>query len=375
MRGRRVGRSGLTVGEIGLGHADLGLRTPPEEALACGRRFLEAGGTLVDTAHGYADGASEELVGRLLADASREEVVVCTKAGHLARPGRAGRRHLPTGAPVRPRHLADPARHRPRRPLARPRLVRRRAARGDPRRRWATRRPPGKARYVGVSNYSGWQLARAYSLAEREGIRLVADQVEVSLLQREAEHEVLPAAAALGVGLLAWSPLGRGILTGKYRNGTPADSRAASPGLAANVTRRLGPETDAVVEALATAARGLDATPGCARAGLGARPPGGVRRDRGAAHGGPAAGILDGQGDRSCPSDRAGARRGLVGEPLTATLVLGPLRVVVAEPGVRAVVAVLVLVVVDLGAVVLVVVRRRRPRPRRRRRSRAASSR
>ncbi len=261
MRGRRVGRSGLTVGEIGLGTLTWGMRTPPEDALACGRRFLEAGGTLVDTAHVYADGASEELVGRLLAERSREEVVVCTKAGISRDRGDrvvdTSRRALLSALDTSLTRLGT-----------------------DHVDLWLVHawsddvpleetlgalghaQTTGKARYVGVSNYSGWQLARAYSLAERDGIRLVADQVEVSLLQREAEHEVQPAAEALGVGLLAWSPLGRGILTGKYRHGTPPDSRAASPGLAADVTRRLGPETDSVVEALTTAARGLDTTPG-----------------------------------------------------------------------------------------------------------------
>ena len=238
-----------------------GMRTPPEEALACGRRFLDAGGDLVDTAHGYADGASEELVGRLLAERSREEVVVCTKAG-ISRA--SGERVVDTSRRALLGQLDSSLRR-----LGTDHvdlwLVH----------AWSDETPleetvetlahaqrTGKARYVGVSNHTGWQLARAYSLAERDGIRLVADQVELSLLQREAEHEVVPAAEALGLGLLAWSPLGRGILTGKYRHGTPADSRGAAPALAANVTRRLGPDTDRIVEALTTAARGLDTTPG-----------------------------------------------------------------------------------------------------------------
>jgi aryl-alcohol dehydrogenase-like predicted oxidoreductase len=85
--------------------------------------------------------------------------------------------------------------------------------------------------------------------------------VEYSLLQRGVEREVLPAAAALGLGVLAWSPLGRGVLTGKYRSGTPADSRAASPHLAGFVEAYLDQHSRRVVEAVATAAEGLGVQP------------------------------------------------------------------------------------------------------------------
>ena len=89
----------------------------------------------------------------------------------------------------------------------------------------------GRASYVGVSNYTGWQTAQAatWQRAVPGRAPLASTQVEYSLLNRRVEAEVLPAAAALGLGVLPWSPLGRGVLTGKYRTGTPADSRAASP--------------------------------------------------------------------------------------------------------------------------------------------------
>ena len=90
---------------------------------------------------------------------------------------------------------------------------------------------------------------------------LVATEVEYSLLNRDVEVEVLPAAAALGLGVLVWSPLGRGVLTGKYRHGTPADSRAASPHFAAFVERFLDPGSRQIVDALVTAADGLDCSP------------------------------------------------------------------------------------------------------------------
>jgi aryl-alcohol dehydrogenase-like predicted oxidoreductase len=89
----------------------------------------------------------------------------------------------------------------------------------------------GKVRYVGFSNINGWQLAQAATMQNplfgKNSITSL--QSEYSLLNRSIEDEIIPATEELGVGLLAWSPLGRGVLTGKYRNGTPSDSRGASP--------------------------------------------------------------------------------------------------------------------------------------------------
>ena len=90
---------------------------------------------------------------------------------------------------------------------------------------------------------------------------IVATQVEYSLLERGIERELLPAAAALGIGLLPWSPLGRGVLTGKYRNGRPLDSRAASEHLAAFVQPYLEPRSSSIVESVAIAAGGLGVSP------------------------------------------------------------------------------------------------------------------
>ncbi len=120
----------------------------------------------------------------------------------------------------------------------------------------------GRARYVGVSNYSGWQTARAATWQQLRGaVPLVATEVEYSLVNRDVEVEVLPSAVAHGLGVLVWSPLGRGVLTGKYRHGTPADSRAASPHFAAFVERYLDAGSRQVVDALVTAAEGLDCSP------------------------------------------------------------------------------------------------------------------
>ena len=121
----------------------------------------------------------------------------------------------------------------------------------------------GRARYVGVSNYSGWQTAQAatWQAAVPGRAPIVSTQVEYSLLQRGIEREVVPAAEALGLGILPWSPLGRGVLTGKYRSGTPADSRGASPHFGGFVQPYLGDHGQRVVGALVTAAEGLGVTP------------------------------------------------------------------------------------------------------------------
>jgi ADP-ribose pyrophosphatase YjhB (NUDIX family) len=88
----------------------------------------------------------------------------------------------------------------------------------------------GRARYVGISNFSGWQTSHCVTRQTNQGGKapIASIQSEYSLLNREVEREIIPAAQALGFGFLPWSPLGRGVLTGKYRNGLPSDSRGAS---------------------------------------------------------------------------------------------------------------------------------------------------
>jgi aryl-alcohol dehydrogenase-like predicted oxidoreductase len=116
----------------------------------------------------------------------------------------------------------------------------------------------GKVRYLGISNYSGWQLTSA-ALGSKYPV--ISAQMEYSLLQRGIEREVVPAAEDLGVGIMAWSPLGRGVLTGKYRHGTPADSRAATSHFSAFITPYLNDRSRAIVGAVCTAAEGLGLTP------------------------------------------------------------------------------------------------------------------
>jgi aryl-alcohol dehydrogenase-like predicted oxidoreductase len=261
MEQRPLGRSGLQVSRLALGTMTWGRDTDEHEARDQMHAFVEQGGTLVDTADVYADGLSERIVGQLVAEVGRDAVVIATKA--VSRPGTdrrfdASRGHLLRALDASLARLAvdhvdlwqlhawDPAT-----PLEETLSALDAAV------------ASGKARYVGISNYGGWQTAKAAALqSSRPGAApIVSTQVEYSLLQRGIEREVVPAALDAGLGILPWSPLGRGVLTGKYRYGTPADSRGASSHLSAFVAPYLEPEGRAVVDALCTAAEGLGVAP------------------------------------------------------------------------------------------------------------------
>ncbi|GAA4745354.1 aldo/keto reductase [Nocardioides endophyticus] len=259
MQQRRVGTTGLTVSRLGLGTMTWGRDTDEHEARDQLIAFAEAGGTLVDTAAGYGNGASEELIGTLIGDVvARDEVVLATKAGISARPGgrsyNTSRGHLLATLDSSLRRLgvehvdlwqihiwSDDT------PLEETLAALDHAV------------SSGRASYVGISNYSGWQTAQAatWQRAVPGRTPLASTQVEYSLLNRAVEQEVLPAAAALGLGVLPWSPLGRGVLTGKYRTGTPSDSRAASAHFANFVNPYLDDRGAGIVEAVARAADGL----------------------------------------------------------------------------------------------------------------------
>ncbi|KGM01980.1 aldo/keto reductase [Cellulomonas cellasea] len=260
MEQRQLGRTGLRVSHLGLGTLTWSRDTDEHEASEQLRDFVDAGGTLVDTSASYAEGGAEELLGSLLDRmVPRDDVVLCTKAGVRRTPS-GGVVDASRGGLLR---TLDASLRRlgtdhvdlwlvqtpdPRTPLTETVSALRIAV------------TSGRAQYVGLSNHAGWQVARAATLLG-EDVGLAAVEAEYSLLQRGIEREVLPAAAEMGVGVLAWSPLGRGVLTGKYRRTIPADSRAASPHLAGFVEPYLGAESLSVVEAVATAAAGLDRTP------------------------------------------------------------------------------------------------------------------
>lgn len=282
MQQRYVGSSGFRVSELSLGTMSWTPETDAQDAADMLRTFLNAGGSLVDTAAWYAGGGTEALLGSLLGDVvSRTEISISTRAGLLTRNGRQSvdtSRHAMLGT-------LDGSLARlgtdyvdiwfaqawdPNVPLEETLAALEHAVRS------------GRARYVGISNFSGWQAAKAAALA---GFPLVSCQAEYSLLNRQVEAELVPAAEDAGLGLMAWAPLGRGVLTGKYRGHIPAGSRAARDGSASYVEPYLSENASRIVEATAMASKGLDrsasdvalswllANEGVATAVVGARTP------------------------------------------------------------------------------------------------------
>jgi len=213
---RPLGNSGLRVSPLALGTMTFGWGAEPDEAEAIFFGYVEAGGNFVDTANGYADGRAEQLVGRFV-QGRREELVVATKYSMPMRAGdpnsggnsrksmvrsvEASLRRLRTdyvdllylhiwdgGTPVEEvlRAMDD--------------LV-----------------GAGKVLYVGLSDIPAWQVSRMQAIAELRGwAPLVALQIPYNLVERTVERELIPMATAMGLGVVAWSPLAGGVLTGKY---------------------------------------------------------------------------------------------------------------------------------------------------------------
>ncbi|XVQ07781.1 aldo/keto reductase [Spirillospora sp. CA-255316] len=260
MEERHLGRSGLVVSRLGLGTMTWGQDTEPDEAAAQLTAFVEAGGTLVDTADVYSDGLSERILGHLLHEVvDRDGLVIATKAA-IRSNGRydASRRHLLGSLDASLERLGleyvdlwQLHAYDPFTPLEETLSALDEAVLS------------GRTRYVGVSNYAGWQIAKAAAWQRawpgREPI--ISAQLEYSLLRRDIEREAIPAALDAGAGLLPWSPLGRGVLTGKYRTGIPAGSRAAASHFAEFVQPYLDEECGRIVESVVTAAEGLGVTP------------------------------------------------------------------------------------------------------------------
>src|SRR6202171_5136308 len=218
-----LGRSGLRVSPLCLGTMTFGTEwgwgSEEDTARAVFSRYLERGGNFVDTADMYTNGKSEELAGKFIKDAKvRDHVVLATKFTFNAQPGNPnaggnGRKNMY------------------------------RAIEGSLRRlqtdyidlywmhAWDMITPveevlasfdalvrAGKVRYIGFSDVPAWYVARAQTLAEQQGReRIIALQLEYSLIERNIEREHIPAAQELGIGICPWSPLGNGLLAGKYK--------------------------------------------------------------------------------------------------------------------------------------------------------------
>ncbi|MDN5995871.1 aldo/keto reductase [Acidipropionibacterium jensenii] len=262
MLSRTVGASGLKVSRMGLGTLTWGGQTDVQDARTMLLRFVEAGGSLIDTAPAYASGLAEKIIGRAIhLDLNRDDLVIATKAGFTVEG---------------PDRIVDTSRSAMLRDLEGS-LRRLRTDHVDLWQVHAWGDAPleetcealdhavrsGMARYVGVSNFVGWQSATAatWQRAEHSRMPIVSNQVEYSLLARRAEIEVVPAARHHRMGVLGWSALVRGFLAGRYRTGTPRDSRGANDKLSWFVEPYLTTKSRAVAEAVAKAADGLGITP------------------------------------------------------------------------------------------------------------------
>jgi aryl-alcohol dehydrogenase-like predicted oxidoreductase len=241
MEYRTLGRSGCAVSTYALGTMTFGNESDEAVSHAQLDAFAEAGGTLIDTADVYTRGASEEIIGRWLAKASpdvRERLVLATKGRfpmgegpndlglsrhHLRRALEASLRRLGVDhVDLYQVHAFDPLT-----PLE------------ETWRFLDDAVSAGKVSYLGLSNYAGWQIQKVADLAEFRGLeRPVTLQPQYNLLVREIEWEIVPACESTGLGLLPWSPLGGGWLTGKYSK----DQRPSG-------ATRLGEDPDRGVEA------------------------------------------------------------------------------------------------------------------------------
>jgi aryl-alcohol dehydrogenase-like predicted oxidoreductase len=263
MKTTTLGRTGPQVSVIGLGTMTFGQESEPAESHAILDAFVDAGGTLLDCADVYAGGRSEEILGEWLAahPGVRDRVQVATK-GRFAVPGQSGSglgaEYLRRALDASLRRLGQPdvdlyQIHGPDRstPLEEVAGFLAEVLRS------------GRAGHVGVSNLPGWQIAALAGMVDDE--RLVSHQTQYSLLVREPEWEIFPAAEHAGLGCLVWGPLAAGWLTGKYRRDEPpagASRLGEDPGRGLEAWNRRGTDrTWAVLDGLRGHAERLGRTP------------------------------------------------------------------------------------------------------------------
>jgi aryl-alcohol dehydrogenase-like predicted oxidoreductase len=230
MEYRRLGRSGLKVSEIGLGCNNLGIRADKETSMHIVNYALEMGINFIDTADSYAQGRSEEIIGRAVMG-KRSQVIIATKFGHPNSVGpnqQAGSRSYimkAVDASLRRLntdyidlyyvHYPDPETQIQETLRALDDLVR-----------------TGKVRYVGCSNFAAWQLCEALWTSKFNNLEsFIAVQSRYNLLDRRIERELVPCCQTYGIGVIPWGPLAGGFLTGKYRLGQemPAATRLTNP--------------------------------------------------------------------------------------------------------------------------------------------------
>lgn len=259
MQYRRIGGTGLKVSELCLGCMTFGRESSEDESNRIIDRFVEVGGNFLDTANVYAAGASEEIVGRALKHHRRDQVVLATKVRFNA--------NLFMGKPVGPNEIG----------LSRAHIM---SEVNNSLRRlqtdyidlyqvhsWDFETPieetmralddlvrAGKVRYLGASNFTAWQLMKSLWVSDKHALsRFDCLQPQYSLICRDVEREILPLCRSEKVGVIPWSPLGGGFLTGKYRSGQkpPEDARLTKMDIWNRLTNERNYRTLEAVEQIA----------------------------------------------------------------------------------------------------------------------------
>lgn len=264
MQFRVLGRTGVSVSPLSLGTMLFGGATGPDDAATMLDAAIDAGVNSVDTANVYGRGASEELLGELLArrPGLRDRLVLASKvhapmADDDPNAGGSSRRHIIEQCHASLRrlgvdHLDLYHLHRPTTQVPIDESLR---ALDDLVR-------AGKIRYVGTSSFAAWQLLESLWVAkEYRYDRPVVEQAPYSLLDRRIERELLPMARSYGIGVTVWSPLAGGLLTGKYRGGAAPDGVRLARGGGDWDVKHFGPGPDSVVEAIGAVARDKGCTP------------------------------------------------------------------------------------------------------------------
>jgi|YNPNPStandDraft_1061719.scaffolds.fasta_scaffold06075_2 aryl-alcohol dehydrogenase-like predicted oxidoreductase len=222
MEYRSLGRTGVQVSVLCLGCMTFGWKTDQNEASRIIDRFIDAGGNFIDTANVYSRGVSEEMTGNALSGGKRDKVILATKVHgrmgddpndwgnhrlHIMRQCEESLRRLKTD------HIDLYQIHRPQSAVPIDETLR---ALDDLIRQ-------GKVRYIGTSTFAAWQIVESLWVSKELGLnRFVCEQPPYHILDRRIERELIPMAKTFGIGIIPWSPLAGGKLTGKYKRGQPA---------------------------------------------------------------------------------------------------------------------------------------------------------
>ncbi len=255
MRRKLLANTGVEVSTMALGTMTWGNDTDEPEARSIYKAYVDAGGNFLDTADCYAAGVSEELVGQIIGEVgNRNSIFLATKAVVVDPP----RKYNASAS-----HITNALNNS---------LIKLGVDYLDlwQMHHWDVLTPIeetlraiennyklGKFRYFGISNYSSWQTAIVINECKRLNIPFISAQHEYSLIERNVERDLIPLLINQEKTLLPWSPLGRGVLTGKYKFGTPVDSRAASAHFSKFIQKHLTDEKSRIVESVITAAEGI----------------------------------------------------------------------------------------------------------------------